>query len=105
MAAFPNEGIHSITMDIPNIKVRSSIKRSVITLNFEVLFLPDQVIPDYCEIDSWIAENIKDTEMTIEAATLLLTNHLNSLYNPYHVQVNTKVTDAAHFPVTVTAES
>lgn len=71
------------------------------TNNFVIHFTPDRNIPDYCEMDKWIDQNINGKELIIEAAVHMLHTYLKDTYKPKQVMVESHVTDARHSEVTV----
>lgn len=71
------------------------------TNHFKISFFPDQFIPDYCEVDDWIKQNINGQELIIEAAVDKLHRHLCEKYDPVECVIESFVDDAAHSTVTV----
>ena len=105
MAKFSNEmGITEIHMKIKNVKMFCPIGKAWYTGNYNIIFVPDQTIPDYIEIQEWIDENLTSQSFTIEYSCSKLRDYLNT-YNPHYVKVDCNVTDAAHFEVTVMTEA
>lgn len=72
------------------------------TNNLEIEFIPNEIIPDYIEVDEMI-QKFEGKELVIEE---LLSGILNELkeYKPLYVKVVSKVDDAMHLPVEVIAE-
>lgn len=70
------------------------------TSQFEVVFNPAETIPDYCDVDRWIKENIDGKSLIIEDAVSALYDYLLA-YNPAGLHVIADVKDAGHFPVEV----
>lgn len=71
------------------------------TNQFTVEFNPGEYIPDYCEMDNWIAVNINGQTMIIEAAVDKLYSYLIETYKPNDLYVESYVDDARHSTVTV----
>lgn len=71
------------------------------TNQFEIEFQPDETIPDYCELDAFLKNNIDGKEYIIEEAVSVLFEHLEQQYKPVFLCVKSRVTDAAHSAVTV----
>lgn len=71
------------------------------TNQFTVDFQPGEYIPDYCEMDNWIAANINGKSMIIEQAVAMLYEYLRDTYKPIDLQVESDVDDAKHSAVTV----
>ena len=73
------------------------------TNRFTVLFSPNEVIPDYIDVEKWVQKNITESSvLTIEDSVSLLYNYLNDTYKPMFLTITSEVDDAAHFPVKVT---
>ena len=93
--------------EISGIQIKSTAKcycplgKDWYTNNFEIHFLPDRSIPDYCELDKWIEKNINGQELIIEAAVDMLHTYLKDTYKPINVTVESHVTDARHSEVMV----
>ena len=71
------------------------------TNQFYVDFVPGAFIPDYCEMDNWIATNINGKSMIIEQAVAMLYEYLRDTYKPADLNVESYVDDATHSAVTV----
>lgn len=95
------------TYGIGNIIIRSTAKcycplgKDWYTNNFEIEFTPGEYIPDYCESDKWIEENINGKSMIIEEAVDSLYNYLEEMYKPEYLYVTSHVEDAKHSAVIV----
>ena len=74
------------------------------TNRFTMELQPDEVIPDYCEIDRYIDENINGKHYIIEEAVKILYEYLASTYAPDFLRVSSSVTDATHCAVVVARE-
>lgn len=61
-----------------------------------------EAIPDYLDVDKFIAENIYGKSMIIEEATAKVYRYIMDEYQPYSCTVYSRVEDASHSPVTVT---
>ena len=72
------------------------------TNNFTVTITPKKWIPDYCEIDKFIREQLDGKSLVIEDAACKLTQWLTGEIHPYWVEVESDVTDGVHGHVTVT---
>lgn len=94
-------GISSINFS-PTAKCFCPLGKDWYTNNFDVTFVPDEHIPDYCEVDKWIDENINRKELIIEAAVAALYDYLNDTYAPHTLVVSSHVKDAKHCPVKAT---
>jgi len=71
------------------------------TNNYEVVLFPNEVIPDYLDVQDFIEKEINDKELIIEDCVSMLFNHLSISYNPTYLKVSSNVTDAVHPEVTV----
>ena len=63
---------------------------------------PKKWIPDYCEIDKFIREQLDGKSLVIEDAACKLKQWLTGEIHPYWVEVESDVTDGVHGHVTVT---
>lgn len=72
------------------------------TNNFTVTITPKKWIPDYCEIDKFIREQLDGKSLVIEDAACKLKQWLTGEIHPYWVEVESDVTDGVHGHVTVT---
>ena len=93
-------GIGSISLS-PTAKCYCPLGKDWYTNNFTVTFVPGEFIPDYCEVDKWIDENINGKELIIEAAVAALYDYLHDTYSPDKLVVSSQVKDAKHSPVQV----
>lgn len=95
------------TYEIKEIQIKSTAKcfcplgKDWYTNNFTIQFAPGEHIPDYCEMDKWIDQNINGKELIIEAAVSMLHTYLKETYKPLDVIVESHVTDARHSEVSV----
>lgn len=95
------------TYGIKQIKIESTAKcfcplgQDWYTNRFLVDICPDKHIPDYCEFDKWIAENINGKELIIEDAVSKLYDYFTRTYEPKHCVVQSEVNDAKHSNVIV----
>lgn len=71
------------------------------TNQFSIDIEPGEYIPDYCQLDNWIAKNINGKHMIIEQAVAMLYEYLKDTYKPNELQVESYVDDAKHSAVTV----
>ena len=67
-----------------------------------VTITPKKWIPDYCEIDEFIREQLDGKSLVIEEAACKLKQWLTGEIHPYWVEVESDVTDGVHGHVTVT---
>ena len=92
---------------IRKIEIRSEAKcfcplgKDWYTNHFKVEFVPGEAIPDYCEMDKWIAENINGKNLIIEDAVARLQSYLSEAYRPAYCIVESHVNDAKHSSVVV----
>lgn len=93
-------GIKSITIE-STAKCFCPLGNDWYTNQFTVDFNPGEFIPDYCEMDNWIAANINGKSMIIEAAVAALYDYLVNTYSPAGLYVESYVDDARHSAVTV----
>ena len=68
---------------------------------FEVKMQVNQNIPDYCEVEKWLDENICGKSLIIEEAVKKFHDYLVENYTPITVEIKSSVNDAKHFPVQV----
>lgn len=78
-----------------------SIGNEEYTNNFRIFMNPSTDLPDYCEIDKFISNNIDGKIMIIEEAIHALISFIITTYHPYFVEIASHVTDASHSEVTV----
>lgn len=74
------------------------------TNRFEIDIEPAQYIPDYCDIDKYIAENINGKHMIIEEAVAKLYEYIKGEYAPAKCKISSYVDDATHSAVAVVKE-
>ena len=74
------------------------------TNQFCIYMDPGQKIPDYCDIDRWIRENLNGQSLIIEDATNRLYQHVMKEYEPFFCSIDNCVEDARHSKVTITVE-
>ena len=70
------------------------------TAQFDVDFVPNQYIPDYCELDKLFREKC-GSEMIVEDAVAWVYGFLEKEYSPESLYVKMSVQNALHFDVTV----
>lgn len=75
------------------------------TNQFTITMYPYSYLPDYCDLDAFIKENINGKHLIIEAAVAMLYEHIAQTYTPSYLEVLSYVDDAAHSAVTVTRTS
>lgn len=71
------------------------------TNKFEVRMTVGAVIPDYCEVEKWLDENISGKSLIIEEAVEKFHKYITETYSPLSLEVMSSVDDAKHFPVSV----
>lgn len=71
------------------------------TNHFSIDFVPNELIPDYCEVDKFIEGNINGHHLIIEEAVNILHSYMKDTYAPSLVEVTSSVDDAKHCNVTV----
>ena len=92
---------------VSDIKIKATAKcfcplgQDWYTNHFEITFVPEEYIPDYCDIDSFIKENINGKHFIIEEAVAKLYDFIKEEYQPYELQIKSEVDDAAHSAVVV----
>lgn len=96
-------GIKAITIE-STAKCYCPLGNDWYTNKFTVDFVPGEFIPDYCEMDAWIAANINGKTMIIEDAVSSLHKYLQETYHPASLRVKSYVNDARHSTVTVCKE-
>ena len=102
MARFENK--YNITEIKMHKKIHNlcTIGQDWFTNNIEIIMIPDEIIPDYIEIDNSIQE-IESKELVIEEVVYKIVEILKE-YKPRYIKVISKVDDAMHLPVEVVAE-
>ena len=95
-------GVKNITM-YPEAICYCPLGNDWYTNKFEVTMQVNDVIPDYCEVEQWIDENIRGKSLIIEDALKKFREYLSETYNPAIFEVVSSVTDAKHFSVRVEA--
>ena len=68
---------------------------------FCVTMQPSSIIPNYCEIEEWLDDNIRGESLIIEEAISIFYSYLNETYRPITLEIKSHVEDAKHFPVEV----
>ena len=104
MARFEN--VHGIT----RIKFKQNIQcfcplgNDYYTNQVSVLFVPDEVIPDYCEVEQYMRK-MSGNKYTVEDTVFMVFDYLNTKYKPKYLKVTSYADDAVHFEVEVTKET
>lgn len=93
--------IANITIRNDKAKCYCPLGKDWYTNQFEIYIEPAEYIPDYCDVDKYIEENINGKELIIEAAVALLYDYIMETYRPRTLAVTSSVEDAAHSEVTV----
>lgn len=75
------------------------------TNHFDIRLEPGEFIPDYCDVDKWIDENIDGTEKIVEEAVSMLFEHIKTTYKPLELTVDSYVDDARHSDVSISKRS
>lgn len=102
MAKFANTyGVRKIVYK-KNCRCFCPIGEAEYTNEFTVTMEPGDTIPDYCEIDKFIREQLDGKSLVIEDAACKLKQWLTGEIHPYWVEVESDVTDGVHGHVTVT---
>lgn len=102
MASFENK------FNISEIRMRRrlhnlcTIGQDWFTSNLEIVLVPNEIIPDYIEVDKSI-QKLEGKELVIEEIVNYILEDLKG-YKPSYIRVTSKVDDAMHLPVEVTAE-
>lgn len=97
------ENTQGITQIIYKAKTKNycPIGRDWYTSNIQAQIEPDNIIPDYIDLDKFVAEQINQKEMIIEDVVNTLYNHISAKYKPKSLTITIKVDDAAHSEVVV----
>lgn len=95
-----SQGISLITFSA-NVRCFCPMGNDYYTNQFDVSFVPDEFIPDYCDIDEFL-DGMNDAQLIIEDAVNSVFEYMKNTYFPIHLEVSSTVTDAVHLPVTVT---
>ena len=75
------------------------------TNQFTINMNPSELIPDYCELDAFIKEELNGKHLIIEAAVAKLYELIEEKYSPSYLEVVSYVDEAAHSAVTVRRSS
>jgi len=81
------------------------IGKDYYTNQFTIYFSPYKAIPDYCELDKWVENNIYGKSLMVEDAVALLFDYLSKEYQPAELEVESYIEDAKHCKVTVSKHS
>lgn len=101
MSTFQNrQKISNITMK-PIVRCFCPLGQAWYTGHFAVHFVPSETIPDYCDIDKWVKDNIDGQCLIIEDAVAAIYEHLQTTYTPAGLHIIADVEDAGHFAVEV----
>lgn len=74
------------------------------TNHFTIELSCSNLVPDYCDIEEWIDNNLLNQTLIIEDCVNMLYNYINTTYKPLTLKVTSKVVDAVHGPVEVVKE-
>jgi hypothetical protein len=95
-------GVKRITM-YPKAICYCPLGKDWYTNKFEVEMQVKDVIPDYCEVEKWLGENIRGKPLIIEEAVRMFREYLIETYSPASIELTSSVSDAKHFPVRIEA--
>ena len=95
-------GVRRITM-YPEAICYCPLCKDWYTNKFEVVMTVEDMIPDYCEVEEWLDENLRGKPLIIEEAINEFHEYLSDTYNPESIEITSTVDDAKHFPVRVEA--
>ena len=71
-------------------------------IDFNIEFIPKNYYPDYCDVQTFILNNINKKELTIENAVDILYNYFQIEYSPENITIQANVNIVqSHFPVIV----
>lgn len=68
---------------------------------FTIQMKCNELVPDYCDIEEWINDNLSNQTLIIEDCVKMLFDYIWTTYKPEHLEVMSKVDDAVHGPVEV----
>lgn len=68
---------------------------------FTVKLVPYNLIPDYCDVDKFVFDNIAGKSLIIEDAVAKLYQYMVDEYKPLRLTVKSEVTNAGHSHVLV----
>ena len=103
MAEFKNTmGIGKIAFSV-NIQAYCPLGKDWYTNKVLVEFYPNEVIPDYCEVEKELRA-MAGQELTVEGCVAQVFDHLAETYKPNRLLVKSYADDAVHFPVEVMKE-
>lgn len=71
------------------------------TNHFTIVMEPEELVPDYCDIEDWIDEHLSNQTLIIEDCVEMLYNYIYETYSPYSLLVQSQVADAVHGPVVI----
>jgi len=71
------------------------------TCDCDIELHPNNFLPDYCEVDSWIETNIDGKSFIVEEIVSLLYKYFNDNYQPKDCAIYCTVNDAKHSSVIV----
>ena len=95
-------GVRRITM-YPEAICYCPLGKDWYTNKFEVVMTVKDMIPDYCEVEEWLDENLRGKPLIIEDAIDRFREYLSETYSPASLEITSTVDDAKHFPVRVEA--
>lgn len=98
------QGITKIVMKAKSIHPICPLGKAPYSNNYTVTMCPNEVIPDYCEVNAWIQKNLGGHDLIIEDCVAMLFTYLQKQCAPDYLRVDSLVVDARHPEVTVTKE-
>lgn len=78
-----------------------TLGRDWYTANIEVKIMPDKFIPDYCEVDKYIQDEVSGKHFIIEQVVEEVFKYFETTYNPLKLNVTVKTDNATHSAVEV----
>jgi len=85
----------------PSAKCFCTLGQQWYQADMTVLMVPGDEVPDYCEVQQFIREEMDGRNLIIEEAVTVLFNHLINEYEPVSLMVEARVGPGLHFPVAV----
>lgn len=92
-------GINSITMD-KGLTLFCPMGNAPYDVQLHITIVPAEEIMDYCETDQFLSD-LSGKHLIIEELVQQVHEHIMGAVHPYRVDVEAKVFNAAHMPVTV----
>ena len=95
------------TQGISNIVIKTKthnfcpIGKDWYTCNLNIAIAPEKLIPDYIDVDKYIATVIDKKELIIEDVVAQIFEHIKETYHPINIHITASVDDATHSAVIV----